>query len=219
MSDSSISIVLADDHVVVSEGLRMLLDAEPGFSVVGVAKDGLEALRLVEKLLPRILLVDLAMPNLNGLEVARQVIKRHPQVSVIVLSMHANEAYVLEALRNGVSGYVLKDASFNEVIKGIREVAAGRRFLSAAFSQERIDNYLQKADSVPPDPYESLTSREREILQMTAESQSSASIGRRLYISPRTVEIHRQNAMRKLGLKSQSELIRYALKKGILSNP
>jgi len=217
MSDSSISIVLADDHVVVSEGLRMLLDAEPGFSVVGVAKDGLEALRLVEKLLPRILLVDLAMPNLNGLEVARQVIKRHPQVSVIVLSMHANEAYVLEALRNGVSGYVLKDASFNEVIKGIREVAAGRRFLSAAFSQERIDNYLQKA--VPPDPYESLTSREREILQMTAESQSSASIGRRLYISPRTVEIHRQNAMRKLGLKSQSELIRYALKKGILLNP
>jgi DNA-binding NarL/FixJ family response regulator len=219
MSDSSISIVLADDHVVVSEGLRMLLDGEPGFSVVGVAKDGLEALRLVEKLLPRILLVDLAMPNLNGLEVARQVIKRHPQVRVIVLSMHANEAYVLEAFRNGVSGYVLKDASFDEVIKSIREVAAGRRFLSAAFSRERIDSYLQKADSAALDPYESLTSREREILQMTAESQSSASIGRRLYISPRTVEIHRQNAMRKLGLKSQSELIRYALKKGILSNP
>jgi DNA-binding NarL/FixJ family response regulator len=197
----------------------MLLDAEEGFSVVGVAKDGLEAMRLVEKLLPHILLVDLAMPNLSGLEVTRQVHNRHPQVRVIVLSMHANEAYVIEALRNGALGYALKDSSFDDVIESIREVAAGRRFLSRGISEERIDGYLQKRVVGPVDPYDTLTTREREVLQMTAESQSGGSIGRKLFISPRTVEIHRQNAMRKLGLRTQSELIRYALKKGILSNP
>jgi DNA-binding NarL/FixJ family response regulator len=133
--------------------------------------------------------------------------------------MHANEAYVVEALKSGASGYILKESSFNEVITGIREVHTGRRFLSSSFSQNTIDTYLERAKTGPVDPYDTLTAREREILQMTAESQSSAEVGRRLFISPRTVEIHRQNAMRKLGLRNQSELIRYSLKKGILPNP
>ena len=211
-----VTIVLADDHPIVHEGMRALLAGDPHFCVVGEANDGLDALRLIEKLQPDVLLVDLAMPNLSGLEVTRQVRKRFPHVKVIVLSMHANEAYVLEALSSGAAGYILKESSFNEVIKGIREVTSGRRFLSLSLSQQAIDVYLEKAKTGPLDPYDTLTVREREILQMTAEAQSSAEVGRRLFISPRTVEIHRQNAMRKLGLRNQSELVRYALKKGIL---
>ena len=213
-----ITIVLADDHPIVHEGLRVLLEAEPDFTVIGEANDGLDAIRLIEKRQPHVLLVDLAMPNLGGLEVTRQVKKRFPQVQVIVLSMHANEAYVLEALSSGASGYILKGSSFSEAIRGIREVSAGERFLSLSLSQKTIGTYLEKAKAGALDPYQTLTAREREILQMTAESQSSAQIGHRLFISPRTVEIHRQNAMRKLGLRNPSELIRYALKKGILSN-
>jgi DNA-binding NarL/FixJ family response regulator len=213
-----VTIVLADDHPILHEGLRVLLEAEPDFTVIGKANDGLDAIRMIEKLQPNVLLVDLAMPNLSGSEVTRQVKKRFPHVQVIILSMHANEAYVLEALRSGASGYILKESSFSEVIKGIREVIAGRRFLSSSFSQQSIDIYTEKAKTRPLDPYDTLTVREREILQMTAESQNSSEVGRRLFISPRTVEIHRQNAMRKLGLRNQSELIRYALGKGILPN-
>lgn len=213
-----ITIVLADDHRVVHEGLRALVEAEPDIAVIGEANDGLEAMRLVENLKPDVLLVDLAMPGLNGLEVTRQVRKRFPNVRVIVLSMHANEAYVLEALRNGASGYIIKESSVREVTKGIREVAAGRRFLSMSLSQEAIDVYLERAKLGPLDPYETLTTREREIFQMTAECKTGTEIGRRLFISPRTVEVHRQNAMRKLGLRNQGDLIRYALKRGIIPN-
>lgn len=208
-----VTIVLADDHPIFHEGLRVLLEAEPDFTVIGKANDGVETIRLIEKLQPAVLLVDLAMPNVNGLEVTRQVKKRFPQVQIIILSMHANEAYVVEALNSGASGYILKESSFNEVIKAIREVISGRHFLSSSFSQQTIDTYLERAKTGPLESYETLTAREREILQMTAESQSSAEVGRRLFISPRTVEIHRQNAMRKLGLRNQGELIRYALKK------
>src|SRR6185503_12598730 len=136
--------------------------------------------------------------KLSGLEVLRQVRQRFPQVRVVVLSMHANETYVLEAFNRGACGYILKDSSFTEVIKAVREVTSGRRFLSGSLSQQTIDAYLEKAKTEPSDPYETLTVREREILQMTAESLTSAEVGRRLFISPRTVEVHRQNAMRKL---------------------
>ena len=213
-----ITVVLADDHRVVHEGLRSLIEAEPDLAVIGEASDGLEAVRLTEKLQPNLLLVDLAMPSLSGLEVTRQIRKRFPHIQVIILSMHANEAYVAEALRSGAGGYILKESSVTDVIKGIREVIAGRRFLSLSLSQKSIDEYLERAKTGPLDPYDTLTSRERQVLQMTAESQNSTEVGRRLFISPRTVEIHRQNAMRKLGLRNQSELIRYALKKGILTN-
>lgn len=215
---SKITIVLADDHPIFHEGLRLLIEAEPDLAVIGVANDGLEAMRLTETLQPEVLLVDLAMPRLNGLEITRQVRKRFRNTRVIILSMHANEAYVLEALRNGASGYILKGSSIREVTKGIRKVAAGQRFLSMSLSQKAIDVYLERAKTGPLDLYDTLTTREREIFQMTAECKSGSEIGRLLFISPRTVEIHRQNAMRKLGLRNQGELIRYALRKGILPN-
>jgi len=213
-----LTIVLADDHKVVRQGLGSLLEAEPDLSVIGEANDGLEAVRLTEHLQPDVLLVDLAMPGLGGLEVIRQVSKRFPQIRVIVLSMHATEAYVLEALRNGASGYILKESSVTEVVRGVREVAAGRRFLSSSLPQRAIEVSLDRAKTGPLDPYEMLTSREREVLQLVAEGHNSTEIGHRLFISPRTVEIHRQNMMRKLGLRNQAELIRYALAKGILAN-
>ena len=210
-----ITIVLADDHPIVHEGLRALIEAEPGLAIIGEANDGLEALRLIEKLQPNVLLADLAMPGLSGLEVTRQVTKRFPTIRVIVLSMHADEAYVLEALRNGASGYILKESSVMEVTKGIKEVITGRRFLSPSLSQQSIDAYIERAKTHPLDPYDTLTSREREVFQLTAECHTSTEIGRLLFISPRTVEIHRQNVMRKLGLRNHGELIRYAVKKVI----
>jgi two-component system response regulator NreC len=209
----TLTILLADDHIVVRQGLRVLLEGQPDFSVVGEASDGNEAIRLVDQLKPQIVILDLVMPGLNGLEVARQI---HERTRVIVLSMHANQAYVLEALRNGAYGYVLKDASSNELIHAVRAVGEGRRYLSAPFSENAIQAYLQKTGSAPTDPYDTLTNREREVLHLVAEGFSSAEIAGKLSISVRTVEIHRSNLMHKLDLRSQVDLIRYALRKGIL---
>ena len=211
------SIVLADDHQIVRQGLRSLLDAEADMKVVGAASTGLEAVELIDQLRPDILVTDMMMPELNGIEVARQALQRSPATRVIVLSMHANEGYVTQALRNGALGYVLKDSSLEELVEAVRTVLQGRRFLSASISERMIEIYIQneKAASVD-DPYETLTNREREVLQMVAEGHSSTEIADRLTISARTVETHRSNLMRKLNLSNQTELIRYAIRKGIL---
>jgi len=210
------TIVLADDHQVVRNGLRVLLEAEPDFSVVGEAGDGLEAVRLVERLQPDVLVLDLMMPGLNGLEVARQVSQRSPQTRVVILSMYDNEAYVLEALRAGAAAYVLKESTSAELVRAIREAVAGRRYLSPPLSERAIEIYIQKAESAALDPYETLTAREREVLHLVAEGHTNAEIAARLFVSPRTVETHRANLMRKLGLHTQTDLIRYALRRGIL---
>ena len=210
------TIVLADDHHVVREGLRALLEAELDFSIIGEVGDGLEVAGLVEQMQPDVLLLDIMMPGLNGLEVTRQVRRRSPETVVLILSMYANEAYVLEALRNGASGYVLKGATSGDLVHAVREVVGGRRYLSPPLSERAIEAYVQKAQFAPPDPYETLTNREREILHLVAAGSSNADIASRLSISPRTAETHRVNMMRKLGLHSQAELIRYALKRGIL---
>jgi len=211
-------IVLADDHQVVREGFRALLQAQPDFEIVAETGDGLEAVRLVEKQNPHILVVDLMMPGLNGLEVARQVTQRSPRTRIVVLSMHANEAYVLEALKNGACAYVLKDASAAELVRAVREALAGRRYLSPPLSEPAIDSYIQRArTSASLDLYDTLTNREREVLQLAAEGHTNAEVATRLFISPRTVETHRANVMHKLGLRSQTELVRYALERGILS--
>jgi two-component system, NarL family, response regulator NreC len=210
------TIVLADDHPLVRQGLRTLLEAEPAFRIVGEAGNGLEAARLAEDLRPDILVLDLMMPGLTGLEVARQITKRSPQTRIVVLSMYANEAYVMEALRNGAVGYVLKESNLTELVQAIREVAKGRRYLSPPLSERAIEEYVHKAKGAPLDRYETLTTREREVLHLVAEGHSNSEIGKRLFISPRTVEVHRANLMRKLDLHSHTDLIRYALKRGII---
>jgi DNA-binding NarL/FixJ family response regulator len=209
-------IVLADDHPVVRHGVRSLLQAEPEFSVVGEASDGLETVQLVEKLQPEVLVVDLMIPRLNGLEVTRQIKQRMPQTRVVVLSMHANEPYVLEALKNGASGYVLKDTSGTDLVLAVKQVLSGQRYLSPPLSERAVEAYLQRSQDTSFDPYDALTEREREVLHLAAEGLSNPDIAARLSISPRTVETHRANLMRKLGLKTQTDLIRYALKRGIL---
>jgi two-component system response regulator NreC len=210
------TIMLADDHHIVRQGLRALLEAEPDFHLVGETGDGLETVQLVESLHPDVLVLDLMMPGLNGLEVTRQVGKRSPQTRVVILSMHANEAYVLEALRNGAAGYVLKDASVAELAHAVREVTAGRRYLSPPLSERAIAAYVGKATETPLDRYETLTTREREVLNLAAEGCTNAEVADRLSISVRTAETHRANMMRKLDLSSQTDLIRYALRRGII---
>ena len=211
-----ITIVLADDHQVVRQGLRALLEAEPGFQLVGEAGDGLEAERQVERLRPKVLIVDLMMPGMNGMEVIRQVARNFPQTRVIVLSMHADRAYVAQALKNGATGYVLKDAGAAELIRAVHEVTAGRSYLSPPLSVRDINDYLANAATSSLDPYETLTNRERQVLQLVAEGHTNPEIAARLSISPRTVEVHRANLMHKLGLETQSDLIRFALRRGIL---
>jgi two-component system, NarL family, response regulator NreC len=210
------TIVLADDHHIVRQGLRALLESEPNFRLVGETGDGLEAVRLVEKLQPQVLITDVMMPGLNGLEVTRQVHKVAPHTRVIILSMHANDAYVVEALKNGAVGYVLKDSQASDLVQAVKEVAAGRRYLSPPLSERELELYVKKVEHAPEDPYESLTNREREVLQMAAEGRTSAEIAERLFISPRTAEGHRANVLRKLGLQNHTDLVRFALKRGIL---
>jgi len=210
------TIVLADDHPVVLQGLRRLLETERDFTIVGEVSDGLAVLGLVERLRPNVLVLDLMMPEMNGLAVTREVSHRFPKTRVLILSMHASDAYVVEALRSGATGYVLKDANEADLIKAVRDVAAGRRYLSPPLAERAIEAYGARGTTEPIDPYETLTARERQIFQLTAEGASAAQIATTLSISPRTAETHRANLMRKLGLHSQAELIRYAVRRGIL---
>jgi two-component system, NarL family, response regulator NreC len=210
------TLILADDHHVVRQGLRTLLETEPDFEIVGEAGDGLEVVQLVEQLRPDVLVADLMLPGINGLEVTRQVSQRTPQTQIIILSMYADEAYVVEALRNGAAGYVVKRSTAIDLVQAVREVIAGRRYLSVPFSQASIETYLQNSQKSVQDSYDLLTTREREVLQLAARGHPNAEIATRLVISPRTVEMHRANLMRKLNLHTQVDLLRYALKRGIV---
>lgn len=210
------TIVLADDHHVVRQGLRVLLEAEPDFRIIGEAADGLEAAQLIERLHPDVLVLDLMMPGLSGLEVTRQAAQRSPDTRVIILSMYANEAYVVEALTHGAAGYVLKKSTASDLARAVREVSLGRRYLSPPLTEDDITTYLQKAGESSPDSYELLTTREREVLHLIADGRTNAEIAAQLVISSRTVETHRANLMRKLELRTQADLIRYALRREIL---
>jgi two-component system, NarL family, response regulator NreC len=207
------TILLADDHRIVRQGLRAILKAEPGLRVVGEAATGPETLRLVEQLLPDVLVLDLMLPGLDGFKVIRQVTRRQPQTRIVVLSMHANEAYVQEAIQAGAYAYVLKESSADELVEAIRAVLAGNRFLSPPVSEQALKAYRERARSAPFDPYDTLTAREREVLRLTVEGRTSPEIARQLFISRRTVESHRANMMRKLGLRNQKELISYAVRR------
>mgnify|MGYP001585562403 FL=1 len=211
-----ISIVLVDDHHIVRQGLRALLETESDFKVVGEAANGFEALDLAAREKPDVLIVDVMMPGMNGLEVVRQVTRRKLPTRVIMLSMYSSEAYVLDALRDGAAAYVLKGARAEELIKAVREVVAGRHYLSPPLSEFALNSYVVKARALPQDKHKLLTTRERQVLQLAAEGATSVAIGKRLGISSRTVETHRAHMMQKLGLRTQTDLIRYAVRQGLL---
>jgi DNA-binding NarL/FixJ family response regulator len=211
------TIVLADDHLVVRKGMRSLLEAEPDFELVGEADDGLETVQLVERLSPDVVVLDLMMPGLNGIEVTRQIRKRSPHTKIVILSMHADDEYVLEALRCGANGYVLKDAGATELVGAVHDVANEKRYLSPELAERAIDAYVRQTQETTLDRYETLTDREREVLHLAAEGLTNAEVAARLSLSPRTIENHRANMMRKLGLHNQTELVRYAIKRGIIA--
>lgn len=214
---SNVTIVLAEDHEVVRQGLRALLEAEPGFVVVGEACEGVEAARIVERLRPAVLLTDMSMPGLGGAELIRKVGRAAPETRVVVLSMYGTEGHVLEALRAGASAYVLKSSGASELVRGIREAVAGRRYLSRPLSEQALADYVDReGEAAVATPYESLTEREREVLHLASQGLTSRAIGERLYISSRTVEAHRASLMRKLGVRNQTELLRYAIARGIV---
>lgn len=209
----SVSVMLAEDHPVVREGLRAMLEAEGGFQVVGQTGNSSEIGGMVEELRPDVLVLDLIMPGIGGLNALRELSRRRLDTPVVVLSMYANEAYVLEALQSGASAYVLKQSEAAELIRGIREVCRGRRYLSPPLSQRAVDAYASRAGVKAPNDESQLTVREREVLTLVGEGFTSAQIAERLFISVRTVETHRSNLMKKLGLHSQAEMVRRALRR------
>ena len=210
-----LNIILADDHKVVRKGLKALLSTEPDFRIVAEAENGQEALELVEKFKPEILILDLMMPVLSGLEVTRSLGRKPCSTRIIILSMHSSEAYVIEALRLGAYGYILKESSPEELFKGIRQVADGQRFLGAPISLKSIDEDYLMIETSPSK--ENLTRREEEILQMASRGLTNQEIADKLGISSRTVETHRNNLMHKLNLHSQIELTNMAIQLGLLS--
>lgn len=211
-----IRIVLADDHQLFRQGVRALLAETPDLKIVGETGDGLAVAQLIEKLDPDVLVLDIAMPDRSGLDVAREVIKAHPRCRVLILSMHAEEAYVLEALRAGALGYVLKSSDWSEMVNAVRAVHSGRRYLGQPISDRAIASYAGQARGRSSGPTEPLTGRELEILKLAGAGLSSVEIASRLSISRRTVESHRANLMRKLDLGSSAALIRYAIRKGLV---
>jgi len=212
-----LTIVLADDHHVVRSGLRVLLENEMNCTVVGEAGNGPEALAMVERLQPDLLIADLMMPGLSGLEVARQARIVSPNTRIVILSMHADESYVREALRAGVTAYVLKETLSTEFLYAIQQAAQGRRYLSPPLSDRAIDAYASQTAETNLDLYETLTAREREILYLAAQGLTSAEIAEHLMIGVRTVDTHRASMMRKLGLHTPLDLIRYAVRRGIVT--
>ncbi|MBI4338585.1 MAG: response regulator transcription factor [Chloroflexi bacterium] len=212
----SISIVVADDHPIVRHGLKTLLEAEADFKIVGEAADGNETVRLVSELAPDILILDMVMPGLSGLEVIERVRITSPHTRIVVLSMHRDEAYVQASLRNGASAYVLKGSPSAELMEAIRAAVSGKIFLSRPLSERAIEAYAQRLNPQEVDSLDTLTSREREVLRLTVEGHRTSDIATRLSISPRTVETHRTNLMNKLDIHSQLDLLRYAIKRGLL---
>ena len=211
-------IILVDDHAVMRRGLRLLLEQQEDFNVVGEARDGREAVQLAEALRPDVAVMDISMPNLNGIEAARQIVTKQLGVAVVILSMHADEGYVLRALRAGARGYLLKECPPEELIQAIRAASEGKAFFSPVVSRMLVEDYMrQLQDRELEDTYELLTAREREILQLVAEGKSNKDVANMLKLSPYTVETHRSNILEKLNLHSVPELVLYAVRKRVIS--
>jgi len=211
-------VLLADDHTLIRAGLRMVVEAQPDFTVVGEAEDGRSAVELATKLKPDVVVMDIGMPNLNGIEAARQIRDESPDTQVVMLSMHSDEGYVLRALKAGAKGYLLKDSAEADLARAIRAAVAGKAFFSPAVGKVLLEDYMRKLQRTgAEDSYELLSAREREILQLVAEGKSSKEIANLLNLSVYTVETHRAKVMQKLNLRGIPELILYAVRKGIIS--
>jgi two-component system response regulator NreC len=214
---SRLRLLLADDHTVVRQGLRRILEDRPEWEVVAEAGDGREAVRQAELHKPDVAIVDVAMPLLNGIETTRQITRKSPATRVLVLSMHADEAYVTQILRAGATGYLLKDSADVDLIQAVAAVAKGTSFFSPAIARVMLDDYVQKlAEKGVTDRYESLSEREREIFQLIAEGKANKEIAALLSISPSTVETHRARIMEKLDLHSAAEIVLYAVRRGVI---
>ena len=210
--------MLADDHTILREGLRALLSADPNFDIVGEAEDGREAVRCVEKLEPNLLLMDLSMPRMSGMDAISEIKRRYSETKIIALTVHKTEEYLLTTLQAGVDGYVLKDATHDELILAIHNVMAGKRYLSPGISGKVIEGYLEgKEDSQAVSSWQKLSQREREVLKLIAEGYKNKEIAEDLCISLKTVEKHRANLMKKLDLHNAAGLTVYAVEKGLVS--
>ena len=213
---SAVRVLLADDHTLVRAGLRKLLESIPGFAVVGEAGDGLALLALVEQLQPQLVLMDIAMPGLNGIEATARLLKSWPGIRVLILSMHQNEEYVRQALRHGAMAYLLKDAAPLELELALAAVLRGETYLSPAVSKDVVHDYVQRLRG-DDQPGESLSPRQREVLQLIAEGQSTKEIARRLELSVKTVDTHRSQLMKQLDIHEVAGLVRYAMRAGLVS--
>ena len=217
MSDK-IRILLADDHGLVRKGLRFVLESEPGMEVVGEASDGREAVRMVEELNPSVVIMDIAMPNLNGIDATSQIAKRSPGTGVIMLSVHSDESYLLRALSAGAKGYLLKDSAELDVVRAVQAVSKGRPFFSPTIAKTLLEDYMRYLQQRgKQDSYELLTDREREVLQLLAEGKSNKEVAQLLNLSLYTVETHRTHIMQKLNLHNTAEIVLYAVRKKIIS--
>ncbi len=211
-------IVLADDHTILRNGLRLLLERQADFKVVGEANNGREAVDLVEREVPDVVVMDIAMPMLNGIEATSRITAARLKTQVVILSVHSDESYILRALKAGARGYLLKDSAEADLIQAIRAVCAGKAYFSPAVSKVLAEDYVRKVQQQGvDDPYDLLTARERELLQLLAELKSTKDISALLGLSPHTVDTHRGNLMQKLNVHSLAELILYAVRKGVVS--
>lgn len=218
-STSKIRVLLADDHTILRAGLRMMLDAQPDIEVIGEASDGRQALAEAQRLQPDVVLMDITMPEMNGIEATRQIKRALDSTRVLILTMHENEEYLFQVLRAGASGYILKEAAGTELISAIRVVFSGRFYMSPSAQSMMVGDYLQRVRSGEErDSYSALTEREREILKLVAEGHTNNQIAELLFISPKTVDTHRTHIMDKLNLHSRAELVKYAMRRGLLED-
>jgi two-component system response regulator NreC len=210
-----IKVLVADDHTILRQGIKSLLANEEEIEVIGEAKNGREVLTIVEETLPDIILMDIAMPGLNGLEATRRIKKKFPRMKVLVLTMYTNEEYIFQILNAGANGYLVKETAFQDLISAIKAVYKNEAFMSPSISKKVINSYIKRAQN-EEETCEMLTSREREILQLIAEGNSSKKIAELLFISPKTVETHRTHIMDKLNIHNRTGLVKYAIRKGIV---
>jgi DNA-binding NarL/FixJ family response regulator len=211
----SIGILIAEDHAIVREGLRSLIEKDPYMEIVGEADDGRTAVELVRELLPDVVIMDITMPNLNGVEATRQITSEFPQVKVIALSIHSNKRFVADMLGAGATGYVLKECLFDELVQAIKAVAAGDSYLSCRITGVVVEDYIKRLATVDNTPLSTLTGREREVLQLVAEGRSTKEIALALHVSTKTIEANRRQIMQKLDIHSVAELTKYAIREGL----